>query len=71
MQRLVRGAAVIPFLCLMMLFPVGVLCGALTQLNTAVCSGTAGVQGCVMWRFCTADAAAAHIWASLVLQAVD
>lgn len=43
-QRIVRAAAVVPFLTLMMIFPIGVLTGALSNLNTAVCGGTPGVR---------------------------
>jgi hypothetical protein len=45
LQRIVRAVAVLPFLTLMMIFPIGVLTGALSNLNTAVCGGTPGARG--------------------------
>lgn len=44
LQRILRGVAVLPLIALFLLFPIGVLTGALTNLSTAVCSGTSG--GC-------------------------
>lgn len=42
LQRILRGLAVIPFIVFWMIFPIGVLTGAMTNLNTAVCGGTPG-----------------------------
>ncbi|KAI3425260.1 hypothetical protein D9Q98_009028 [Chlorella vulgaris] len=39
-SRLLRALAVLPFLIFMMVFPIGVLVGALSTLDTAVCGGT-------------------------------
>ncbi|PRW44348.1 pyruvate decarboxylase 4 [Chlorella sorokiniana] len=47
-QRILRGLAVIPFLVFWMVFPIGVLTGALTNLNTAVCSGTSDTNS-IYW----------------------
>ncbi|EFN57874.1 hypothetical protein CHLNCDRAFT_57000 [Chlorella variabilis] len=40
LQRVWRGLAVIPLLAVVMLFPIGTLTGALSNLNTAVCGGS-------------------------------
>lgn len=39
-QKLARRYAVLPFLVIVMLFPIGVLTGVLSNLSTAVCGGT-------------------------------
>lgn len=43
-QRVVNELAIIPWLVAVMVFPIGILTGALTNLSTAVCGGTPGVH---------------------------
>lgn len=44
-HKLARRYAVMPFLVVVMIFPIGVLTGVLTNLSAAVCGGTPGALG--------------------------
>ncbi|KAL4419727.1 hypothetical protein ABPG75_006825 [Micractinium tetrahymenae] len=65
-QKLVRRYAVIPFLVIVMLFPIGVLTGVLTNLSTAVCGGTAETNSLYWPWYCAQTSFGARLLKSLL-----
>lgn len=65
-HKLVRRYAVLPFLVLVMLFPIGVLTGVLTNLSTAVCGGTPETNSLYWPWYCEQTSFGARLLKSLL-----